>query len=82
VANRMGPMGVLVADNDSVARCKVVTYLSAHHVSAVAASGRDDLMSQLIASEQRSWCSTNILVTAADSIFFERFDHARMSPSL
>jgi two-component system, OmpR family, response regulator len=51
VANRIGPMGVLVADNDSVARCKVVTYLSAHHVSAVAASGRDDLMSQLIASE-------------------------------
>jgi two-component system, OmpR family, response regulator len=51
VANRIDTMGVLVADNDSVVRRMLVTYLGKHRVRAVSASGRDDLMSQLIASE-------------------------------
>jgi two-component system, OmpR family, response regulator len=51
VSNRISTMCVLVADNDSAARRMVVTYLTKHHVRAVSALGRNDLMSQLIASE-------------------------------
>jgi two-component system, OmpR family, response regulator len=51
VANFGGIASVLVADSDSVLRRMVITYLSKHHVRAVSASGRDDLMSQLALSD-------------------------------
>jgi two-component system, OmpR family, response regulator len=46
-----GAAGILVADGDSTTRHQIVSYLREQDMTAVAASGRDDLMSRLIANQ-------------------------------
>jgi DNA-binding response OmpR family regulator len=46
-----GVSGIVVADGDSTTRDQIVSYLRERDMTAVAASGRDDLMSRLLAGE-------------------------------
>jgi two-component system, OmpR family, response regulator len=46
-----GTTGILVAGDDPTMRHQIVCYLSEQDMMAVAASGRDELMSRLVASE-------------------------------
>ena len=51
VASLLGTAGILVADGDSMTRHQIVSCLREWNMTAVAALGRDDLMSRLAASE-------------------------------